>query len=92
MTPLALRVSLSRSLHNLGYVVSSERTLEACYEWLQPFVHPFMALFEREHLPHRSTLSHFLAPLDQASVEALRTLFLEDLFARPAVEGRKNEH
>ena len=23
MTPLALRVSLSRSLHNLGYVVSS---------------------------------------------------------------------
>src|SRR5579859_5643132 len=30
----------------------------------------------REHLPHRSTLSRFLAALNQAVVEALRTVFL----------------
>jgi hypothetical protein len=67
----------------IGYAISGERTLEAFYERLQPFAAPFMALFGRERLPHRSTLSRFLAALDQASVEALRTLFLEDLFARP---------
>src|SRR5947209_6902808 len=42
-----------------------------------------MALFGRQRLPHRSTLSRFLAALDQAPVEALRILFLEDLLARP---------
>src|SRR5260370_16960271 len=36
----------------------------------------------RHLLPHRSTLSRFLAALDQASVEALRKLFQEDLVAR----------
>ncbi|MEO8972518.1 MAG: hypothetical protein ABI406_13065 [Ktedonobacteraceae bacterium] len=34
-------------------------------------------------MPSRSTLSRFLAALDQATVEALRTLFLKDLLARP---------
>ncbi len=67
----------------LGYAISGERTLEAFYERLRPFAVPFMALFGRERLPHRSTLSRFLTALDQASVEALRTLFLEDLLARP---------
>jgi hypothetical protein len=67
----------------LGYAISGERTLEAFYESVQPFATPFMALFERERLPHRSTLSRFLAALDQAPVEALRTLSLEDLIARP---------
>jgi hypothetical protein len=67
----------------LGYAISGERTLEAFYERLQPFAHTFMALFGQERLPHRSTLSRFLAALDQAPVEALRTLFLEDLIARP---------
>src|SRR5579863_2489579 len=38
-----------------------ERTLEAFYECLQPVAAPFMALFGRERLPHRSTLSRFLA-------------------------------
>ncbi len=42
-----------------------------------------MALFGRDRLPHRSTLSRFLAALDQVAVEALRTLFLQDLLARP---------
>jgi len=41
-----------------------------------------MALFDRDRLPHRSTLSRFLAALDQPAVEALRTVFQEDLVAR----------
>ena len=66
-----------------GYAISGERTLEAFYERLQPFAVPFMALFEREQLPARSTLSRFLAALTEAPVEALRTLFLDDLLSRP---------
>jgi hypothetical protein len=67
----------------LGYAISGERTLEAFYERVHPFAVPFMALFGRERLPHRSTLSRFLTALGQAPVEALRTVFLEDLLARP---------
>jgi hypothetical protein len=66
-----------------GYAVSGERTLEAFYERLQPFAVPFMALFDRDQLPARSTLSRFLAALTEAPVEALRTLFLDDLLSRP---------
>jgi hypothetical protein len=66
-----------------GYAISGERTLEAFYERLQPFAVPFMALFERDQLPARSSLSRFLAALTQAPVEALRTLFLDDLLSRP---------
>jgi hypothetical protein len=67
----------------LGYAISGERTLETFYERLQPFALAFMALFGRDRLPARSTLSRFLAMLEQTPVEALRTLFLEDLLARP---------
>jgi hypothetical protein len=67
----------------VGYAISGERTLEPFYKRVQPFAHAFMALFGREHLPARSTLSRFLAALDQPPVEALRALFLEDLLARP---------
>jgi hypothetical protein len=67
----------------LGYAVSGERTLEAFYEQIQPWASAFMALFGRERLPSRATLSRFLASLDQAAVESLRTLFLKDLLARP---------
>lgn len=74
-----------------GYAISGGRTLEAFYERLQPFVAPFMALFERERLPHRSTLGRFLAALDQAPIEALRILFLEDLFARPLEKEEETE-
>lgn len=69
-----------------GYAVSSERTLEAFYERLEPWASAFMALFGRDRLPARSTLSRFLAALDQAAVEALRTVFLHDLLARPLVK------
>src|SRR5438874_9577416 len=68
----------------LGYAVSAEPTLLAFYERLTPFASPFMALFNRHALPHRSTLSRFLAALDQPTIEALRALFQEDLVARTA--------
>lgn len=65
-----------------GYAISGERTLEAFYESVQPFASAFMALFGRASLPAASTLSRFLAALPAEPVEALRTLFLEDLLAR----------
>jgi hypothetical protein len=73
----------------LGYAISGECTLETFYERVQPFAQAFMALFGRDRLPARSTLSRFLAALDQAPVEALRTLFLEDLVARPLEKEEK---
>jgi hypothetical protein len=70
-----------------GYAISGERTLEEFYERLQPFAVPFMALFERDQLPSRSALSRFLDALTEAPVEALRTLFLDDLLSRPSISG-----
>jgi len=66
----------------LGYMLSGEPTLLAFYERLTPWADAFMALFGRNPLPHRSTLSRYLSALDQASVEALRTLFQKDVLAR----------
>ncbi len=66
-----------------GYAISGERTLEEFYEQLLPLAQPFMALFDRERLPSRSALSRFLASLSLEATEALRTLFLADLLARP---------
>jgi hypothetical protein len=65
-----------------GYAISGERTLQDFYEAVQPFAATFMALFGRTRLPAASTLSRFLAALPAEPVEALRTLFLEDLLAR----------
>ncbi|SRR6266567_8924693 len=39
----------------IGYAVSAEPTLLAFYERLAPFASTFMALFNRQNLPHRST-------------------------------------
>src|SRR6266702_3717261 len=66
----------------LGYAISGERTLETFYARINPWASAFMALFGRDRLPARATLSRFLASLDQAAVESLRTLFLKDLLAR----------
>jgi hypothetical protein len=66
----------------IGYMLSGELTLQAFYERLAPFAEPFMALFGRNRLPHRSTLSRFLAALDSRTVETLRSLFQKDLLAR----------
>jgi hypothetical protein len=68
-----------------GYAISGERTLEVFYQRLCPFAAAFMALFGRERLPARSTLSRFLAALPEEPVEALRRLFLSDLLARSLV-------
>ena len=73
----------------LGYAISGERTLETFYERVQPFANVLMALFGQDRLPARSTLSRFLAALEQTPVEALRTLFLEDLVARPLEKEEK---
>jgi hypothetical protein len=59
----------------IGYAVSGERTLQSFYQRLLPKASPFMALFGRANLPHPATLSRDLSALDQAAVEALRTLF-----------------
>jgi hypothetical protein len=66
-----------------GYAISGERTLEEFYERLAPWAEPFMALFGRQSMPARSTLSRFLSALTPEPVEALRSLFLADLLARP---------
>jgi hypothetical protein len=72
-----------------GYAISGERTLEEFYESLQPFAVTFTALFERDRLPSRSALSRFLAALTEEPVEALRTLFLDDLLARPLTHDKQ---
>jgi hypothetical protein len=59
------------------------------YERLQPFATPFIALFERDQFPSRSALSRFLAALTEEPVEALRTLFLDDLLARPLTPDKQ---
>lgn len=66
----------------IGYVLSGEPTLLAFYDRLAPFASEFMALFGRNRLPHRSTLSRSLAAFDQTCVEALRAIFQKDFLAR----------
>jgi hypothetical protein len=66
----------------LGYAVSGEPTLQAFFERLEPLATAFMALFGRERLPARSTLSRFLSTLSEEAVEHLRSLFQQDLLAR----------
>jgi hypothetical protein len=72
-----------------GYAISGERTLEAFYERLQPFAVPFMALFDRDQFPARSTLSRFLAALTAEPVETLRALVLDDLLSRPIIPEKQ---
>ena len=71
----------------IGYAISGKPTLLAFYERLLPFAEPFMALFDRNQLPHRSTLSRFLAALDQSAVEALRASVIVE--AVPCVHSVK---
>ena len=59
----------------IGYAISGERTLADFFERLAPFGPAFMALFGRKNLPHRSSLSRFLADVDPPCVEAFGTLF-----------------
>ena len=66
----------------VGYAISGERTLAAFFERLAPFGPAFMALFGRRCLPHRSSLSRFLADVDRPCLEAFRGLFEQDSFAK----------
>jgi hypothetical protein len=59
----------------IGYAISGERTVADFFERLAPFGEAFMALFGRASLPHRSSLSRFLADVDGPCLEAFRTLF-----------------
>lgn len=71
----------------VGYAISGEPTLEAFFARLAPFAAAFMALFGRSRLPHRATLSRFLAAMDRPCLEALRHLFEQDICAREWVVG-----
>jgi hypothetical protein len=48
-----------------------------------------MAHVSRDQLPVRSTFSRFLVALTEPSVEALRTLFLDDLLSRSLTHDRQ---
>ncbi len=72
----------------IGYAVSGERTLSDFFERLAPFETAFMALFGRRCLPHRSSLSRFLAAVDRPCLEAFRTLFQKYALA----DGWTSEH
>src|SRR5437660_9941305 len=65
----------------LGYAISGERTLADFFERLAPFGSAFMALFGRASLPHRSSLSRFLADVDRPCLQAFRRLFEQSSFA-----------
>ncbi|MFL5661739.1 MAG: hypothetical protein ACJ8BW_10370 [Ktedonobacteraceae bacterium] len=65
----------------IGYAVSGERTLSNFFDHLAPFGAAFMALFGRADLPHRSSLSRFLADVDRPCLEAFRSLFEQSSFA-----------
>jgi hypothetical protein len=66
----------------IGYAISGERTLADFFARLEPFEAAFMALFGRRGLPHRSSLSRFLAAVDRPCLEAFRTLFEQQSFAQ----------
>ncbi|WP_338250765.1 hypothetical protein [Dictyobacter halimunensis] len=63
-----------------GYAISGERTLADFFHRLVPFGPAFMALFGRADLPHRATLSRFLACVDHPCLEAFRQLFEQNSF------------
>ena len=50
-----------------------------------------MALFERDQLRARSTLSRDFSALTQAAVEALRTLYLDDVLSRPLLHDSNDK-
>lgn len=63
----------------LGYALSGERSIHDFYQRLAAHGELYMHLFERDHLPHRSTLSRFLAALTPTCVEQLRQELLGEL-------------
>ncbi|HEY6540627.1 MAG TPA: hypothetical protein VIZ18_06805 [Ktedonobacteraceae bacterium] len=76
----------------VGYAISGERRLPDFFERVAPFETAFMALFERRCLPHRSSLSRFLADVDRPCLEAFRALFEQQSFARCVDLGNHWRH
>ncbi len=66
----------------MGYAISGERTLSDFFERVTPFETAFMALFGRRCLPHRASLSRFLADVDHPCLEAFRALFQQKSFVQ----------
>ncbi len=67
----------------IGYAIRGERRLPDFFERLSPFGAAFMALFGRASLPHRSSLSRFLAdvggPCARSLSGAFRALQLSEM-------------
>lgn len=63
----------------LAYAVSGLTSLEAFFEQLSSVAPVLMAVWGRQRCPVASTLSRFLADVDNTAVEALRDLFEIDL-------------
>lgn len=63
----------------LAYALSGEPSVQTFYQHLQPVAPMLMAVWGRQHLPHRSTLSRFLQAVGPKTVGQLRSLFLADL-------------
>jgi hypothetical protein len=59
----------------IDYAISGERRLSDFFERLAPFGAAFMALFGRANLPHRSSLSRFLADVDRPCARFLSYAF-----------------
>ena len=59
----------------IGYAISGERTLADFFTRVAPFGTAFMALFGRHALPHPSSLSRFLAAVDEPCLQTFRNLF-----------------
>jgi len=76
----------------LGSAISGERTLSEFFASLAPFQTAFMALFGRRDLPHRSSLSRFLATVNRPCLEAFRTLFQQQSFTRCLDSGNHWRH
>src|SRR5258707_4655697 len=65
----------------IGYAISGERTLADFFERVSPVGTAFMPLLGRANLPHRSSLSRFLADVDRPCLQAFRRLFEQSSFA-----------
>lgn len=63
----------------LAYALSGEPSVQTFYQHLQPVAPILMAAWQRERVPHRSTLSRFLAAIGPKTLDQLRSLFLADL-------------
>jgi hypothetical protein len=65
----------------IGYTISGESTLPDFFERLTPFGSAIITLFEHASLPHRSSLSSFLADEHCPCLEEFRMLFEQFSFA-----------